>query len=40
MALVLVGPQVIPPPPGVDMGDVKSLAAGKEHSPLNRTATS
>jgi len=28
MALVLTGPHVIPPPPGVDMGDTKSLAAG------------
>jgi hypothetical protein len=28
MALVLAGPQVIPPPVGVDLGDAKSLAAG------------
>ncbi len=27
MALVLLGPQLIPPPPGVNMGDAKSLAA-------------
>lgn len=28
MGLVLAGPHVIPPPPGVDMSDMKSLAAG------------
>ena len=28
MGLVLAGPHVIPPPPGVDMGEMKSLAAG------------
>lgn len=28
MLLVVVGPQVIPPPPGVDMGDMKSLTSG------------
>lgn len=27
MALVLLGPQLIPPPAGVNMGDAKSLAA-------------
>jgi hypothetical protein len=27
MALVVAGPSVIPPPPGMDMGDAKSLAA-------------
>lgn len=28
MMLVVAGPHVIPPPPGVDMGDMKSLTAG------------
>lgn len=28
MMLVVAGPHVIPPPPGVDMGDMKSLSAG------------
>ena len=28
MGLVLTGSHLIPPPPGVDMGDAKSLAAG------------
>ena len=28
MALVMVGPHLIPPPPGVNMEDAKSLAAG------------
>lgn len=33
MALVMVGPQVIPPPEGVNMGDPKSLAAVAETLP-------
>ena len=28
MALVMVGPHVVPPPPGVNMNDMKSLAEG------------
>jgi hypothetical protein len=28
MALVVAGPQIIPPPAGIDMSDAKSLAAG------------
>jgi hypothetical protein len=28
MALVVAGPRIIPPPPGVDLSDAQSLAAG------------